>query len=72
MSGFNLAGIELSDTVKSLLEELDRPATADLPSDLPAPGEPQGDLGAGGDDVAMTRRALALGRVLRLERRANS
>jgi hypothetical protein len=56
LSGFNLAGIELSDTVKSLLEELDRPATADLPSDLPAPGElaaaPQVTLAR----AAMTRR----------------
>lgn len=73
LTGFDLAGIELSDTVKSLLEELDRPQAADLPTDLPEPGEPvTGDLGEGGDEAAMTRQAIALGRVLNLERRLDT
>lgn len=65
IAGFTTAGIDLDATVKSLLLDAD-----DLRSDLPSGGEPSGDLSAGGDDAAMTRRAIALGRVLNLERRA--
>jgi hypothetical protein len=67
MAGFTTAGIDLDESVKSFLLDAD-----DLRSDLSTGGNPSGALSDGGDDVAMTRRALALGRVLRLERRASS
>jgi hypothetical protein len=59
LAGFDSAGIAMDDSLRSVLAELDR-LTADLRPDLPAPGEPSGDLGAGGDDAAMRRLADAL------------
>ncbi len=54
LSGFDTAGIEVNDTLKSLLEELDRSGD-DLRTDLPEPGEPSGDLGEGGEAEARRR-----------------
>jgi len=59
IAGFDSAGIEMDEHVKAVLSELDRLA-GDLRPDLPAPGEPVGDLGAGGDAAAMRRLADAL------------
>ena len=63
IADFNTAGIELSDTLKSLLEQLDAEAD-DLRTDLPETGEPTGDLVEGGDAEAM--KAAALIRIDRL------
>lgn len=69
LDAFDTAGIALDDTVKSLLAQLDAPATADLPTDLPRPAA----AATGGDvTVASPREALALGRILQLERRLDS
>jgi hypothetical protein len=59
LAGFDLAGIEMDASLRGVLSELDR-LTGDLRPDLPAPGEPSGDLGAGGDDAARRRLADAL------------
>lgn len=59
LAGFTDAGISLDDAIKA---ELDRLAADDLRPDLPAPGDPAGDLDAGGDAAAM-RRARALTRL---------
>jgi hypothetical protein len=71
IAGFDAAGIDVDDRIKAILADLDA-AAADLPSDLPTLGEPSGDLGNGGDEEAMTRRALALGRLLNLQHRAET